>query len=156
MEYELQRFDKGIHFIMLDKKTVQRLTAGGNKRAVCRINDAIEFHCAVIPRKEMGHYVSIGMPVCKKLGIRKGDKVKATFSIDTAKYQFEMPEELQEVLDTDATADKVFHSLTAGNQRGLIQLVLLVKSPQKRVERALHIAEKIKNGVSAPQLVMKR
>ncbi len=66
-----------------------------------------------------------------------------------------MPEELEEVLNIDLDAHTKFHSLTAGNQRSLIYLVTQVKSSEKRIERALKIAEKIKNGVTAPRHIFK-
>jgi uncharacterized protein YdeI (YjbR/CyaY-like superfamily) len=67
-----------------------------------------------------------------------------------------MPEELKVVLEMDVEADKLFHKLTEGNQRGLMYLVTLVKSSDKRIERALLIAEKIKVGITAPRLILKK
>jgi hypothetical protein len=67
----------------------------------------------------------------------------------------EMPKELKEVLNTDMEADKVFHSLTAGNQRSLIYLISQVKSSDKRIERALKMAEQIKNGITSARAILK-
>ncbi len=144
-----------MHFLMLDKKTVLELTKNDNKRAICRLNDKIEFHCAIMPKKEGGHFVNIGLTICKKLKIKEGSKVSATFSVDKTAYQFEMPEELKEVLNTDQEADQIFHSLTEGNQRGLIYLVGQVKSSDKKIERALKIVERLKNGVTSPRVILK-
>jgi uncharacterized protein YdeI (YjbR/CyaY-like superfamily) len=82
--------------------------------------------------------------------------VSATFKPDDTEYQFPVPEELAEVLATDPDADKIFQHLTPGNQRGLMHLVNMVKSPDKRVERALLIAKRIKEGITAPARVMKK
>ena len=60
-----------------------------------------------------------------------------------------------QVLDTDVEAHRIFHSLTAGNQRGLIYLVSQVKSGDKKVDRALKIVEKIKKGVTSPKIILK-
>jgi hypothetical protein len=94
-------------------------------------------------------------PFAKKLNIKYGSTVKATFSMDNSKYQFDMPEELEEVLRTDPEANSIFHSLTKGNQRGLIYLVTQVKSSDKRIERALIIAERIKHGIVSPKMILK-
>lgn len=145
----------GMHYLMLEEKTVAALTKNGNKRAICSLNNQLDFHCAVMPRKEGGHYVVVGQKICKQLGIKQGSIVTVTFSIDDSEYQFEMPEELKEVLNQDPQADKVFHSLTAGNQRGLIHLVAQVKSTDKRIERALKIAERVKSGITSPMKVLK-
>lgn len=154
-EYTLERFEKGMHYIMLDKKTVARLPKHENKRVICKLNEQVEFHCAIMHKKEGGHFITIGLPICKKLKIKAGSKVTAVFSVDNSEYQFEMPEELQEVLHSDPDADRIFQSLTKGNQRGLIYLVTLVKSSDKRIDRALKIAEKLKQGLTSPRLILK-
>ena len=154
-EFVLEKFDSGIHFIMLDKETVLTLTQNTNKRVICKLNDEAEFHCAIMSKKEGGHFINIGLTICKKLKIKEGSKVSATFSVDKTEYQFEMPEEFKEVLDTDPEADRIFHSLTEGNQRGLIYLITQVKSSDKRIERALKIVERIKNGMTSPRTVLK-
>lgn len=66
-----------------------------------------------------------------------------------------MPEEFKEVLNSDQEADEIFHSLTEGNQRGLIYLVSQVKSSDKKIERALKIVARIKNGVTTPRVILK-
>lgn len=154
-EYILEKFDSGMHYMMLDKQTVDAFSKNGNKRILCTINDQVEFHCAIMPKKEGGHFINIGSTICKKLKIKEGSKVNAVFLVDNSEYQFEMPEELKEVLNTDPEADKIFHSLTAGNQRGLIYLVTQVKSSDKKIERALKIVERIKNGVTSPRIILK-
>jgi uncharacterized protein YdeI (YjbR/CyaY-like superfamily) len=60
-----------------------------------------------------------------------------------------------EVLASDPEADRVFHSLTEGNQRGLMYLVTQVKSSDKRIDRALKIADKIKQGITSPRVILK-
>jgi hypothetical protein len=156
MQYTVCKFASGMHYFMLDNKTVARVTKGGNKRAICKLNNKVEFHCAIMPKKEGRHFVNVGLAICKKLGLKEGSTVSATFSIDQTDYQFAMPDELKEVLDTDGKAKKLFHSLTEGNQRGLIYLVTQVKSVDKRIERALKIAERLKNGVTSPRSMLKK
>lgn len=152
-EFVMEKFDSGMHYIMLDRKTVLAITKNNNKRAICRLNDELDFHCAIMPKKEGGHFINIGLTICRKL--KEGSKVSATFSVDKTAYQFEMPEELKEVLDTDPKANEIFHSLTEGNQRGLIYLVSQVKSSDKKIERALKIVDRIKHGVTSPRLILK-
>jgi Bacteriocin-protection, YdeI or OmpD-Associated len=156
MEYIIQKFSNGMHYILPDVKIVSRLTKNGNKRAICKLNNTAEFHCAFMPKKEGGCFIIIGSALCKKLKIKCGSKVKAVFSADKSEYQFDMPEELKEVLNTDPAAHKIFHSLTKGNQRGLMYLLTLIKSTDKKIERALIIAEKIKSGITAPRLILKK
>jgi Bacteriocin-protection, YdeI or OmpD-Associated/Domain of unknown function (DUF1905) len=154
--YVLEKLPSGMHCIMLSDKTVKSLTKGDNKRAICKINDSLILHCAIMPRKAGGHFIVIGSKICKQLKIKSGSEITASFEIDKTAYQFEMPEELKIVLEMDETAHHLFHQLTEGNQRGLMYLVTLVKSSDKRIERALLIAEKIKAGITAPRLILKK
>lgn len=154
-EDQLEKFDSGMHFIMLHKSTVRSLTKNGNKRAICTLNETESFHCAIMSKKEGGHFINIGLTICKKLKLKKGATVTASFQINTSPYQFEMPEELAEVLDTDSKANEIFHGLTEGNQRGLIYLVGQVKSSDKKIERALKIAKQLKNGIVSPRVILK-
>ncbi len=153
--YTLKKFDGGMHFITLDDKTVQSLTKDGNRRVICKMNREVAFHCAILKKSEGGSFINVGLSICKKLKLELGSKVTATFQIDKTGYQFNMPEEFEEVLSTDLAASTIFHSLTEGNQRGLIYLVAQVKSSDKKIERALKIAEKIKNGITSPKIVLK-
>lgn len=108
-----------------------------------------------MPKKGDGYFVNIGQAICKKLKIKEGSTVTAALSVDSSEYQFEMPEELEEVLNTDEEANQIFNSLTAGNQRGLIYLVMQVKSPDKKIERALKIAARLKSGITSPRVILK-
>jgi uncharacterized protein YdeI (YjbR/CyaY-like superfamily) len=154
-EFVLEKFDSGMHFIMLNNDIVNALTKENNKRVKCKMNNEVEFHCAIMPKKEGGHFINVGLAICKKLKINVGSKVSATFSVDKTEYQFQIPEELKEVLKTDFEADKIFHSLSKGNQRGLIYLVAQVKSSDKKIERALKIVEKLKKGINSPKVILK-
>jgi hypothetical protein len=154
-QYQLEKFDSGMHYIMVDNSIVDSFKIIGDKRAICRLNDQIEFHCAFMPKKEGGHFINIGATICKKLKIKEGSTVTATFTTDKTEYQFEMPEELIEVMNLDSDANNIFHTLTEGNQRGLIYLVTQVKSSDKRIERALKITDRLKDGITSPRTILK-
>jgi hypothetical protein len=152
--YKLEQFDSGMHYILLDKPTADKFLGHDHQRVICHIGE-LSFHCAIMPKKGGGYFINIGASVCKQLQLKAGDTIKATFSEDLSAYQFEMPAELEEVLHTDEQAASVFQQLTPSNQRGLIYLVLQVKSTEKRIERALRIAHKIKTGITSPKLIFK-
>lgn len=144
----------GMCFILVPEKVSGALIKAGHKRVVCTINDN-SFHVALMPRKEGGHIIALGGSKMKTLKLKAGAVVNVTLEPDTSDYQFEMPEEFAEVLKSDPHAGEIFHSLTQGNQRSLIYLVAQVKSADKRIERALKIAEKIKHGVTSAMKVLK-
>jgi hypothetical protein len=145
-----------MHFVPVPANAVASLVKNGSKRVVCTINSTYKIHAALMPRKLTGDfYIYAGKALLKKAGLAAGAKLTIQLEADESTYQFDMPEELAEVLDTDSEAHRIFHALTPGRQRGLIQLVLMVKSTDKKIERALKIADKIKAGITSPQLVMK-
>ncbi len=153
--YIIQKMGAGyMHYIELTGDDVQRLTAAGNKRVVCRLNNQLDLHAAIMKTKEGMYYVMIGLKYLKQLKLTINSKVIAAISIDKTDLQFNIPEEFAEVIATDSKAKVIFDSLTAGNKRGLIALVNMVKSSDKKIERALLIAEKLKAGITSPQKVM--
>ena len=155
--YIIEKMGAGyMDYIRLDEKTVKRLTAGGNKRVVCILNGSLTIHAAIMKTKEGIHYIMVSAANQKKLGVKAGNKIMATIEIDKSELQFHIPEEFSEVMDTDPAAKKVFDRLTDGNKRGLVALVNMVKSTDKRIERSLKIAEKLKRGITSPQMVMKQ
>lgn len=156
MKFTIQKMGAGyMDYIELDAKTVKRVTSGGNKRVLCTLNGSLSIHAAVMRTKDGMHYIMISTANLKKLGIRSGSTVNAVIEIDKSELQFHIPEEFREVFATDAEAEKIFSSLTDGNKRGLIALVNMVKSSDKKIERALKIAERLKLGITAPQKMMK-
>jgi hypothetical protein len=155
MKSKLKKFSSGMHYFMVDKKIVDEFFKSGEQRVICRLNDAIEFHCALMPKKEGGHFIYVGSKIRNKLKLHAGDIVTTTFSLDNSELQFETPKEFTEVLKTDPEADKLFKKLTDGNKRGIVYLVMQVKSRDKRIERSLKIAERLKLGVKSPREILK-
>jgi hypothetical protein len=153
-EYILQKQKNGMHYIVVEPKLVNSFLKKGSKRAICKLNDAIEFHSAFLTRKEGENFIYIGSRICKKLKIKEGSKLKAEFYDDTSTYQFEMPEELESVFKKDKKANEIFQSLTKGNQRGLIYLITLVKTNEKRHLRAVKIAEGLKKGITSAKMIL--
>ncbi len=145
-----------MHFIPVPADAAALLIKNGNRRVVCTINGTHTMHAALLPRKGIkDYYIFTGKALLKKAGITAGTKLTIQLKVDDSDYQFEMPEELAEVLNTDSDAHGIFHALTPGRQRGMIQLVLMVKSTDKKIERALKIADKIKAGITSPPAVLK-
>lgn len=144
------------HAIPIAASVAAAFIANGNRRVICTINNAHTVHVALMYRKaEDDYYIYVGKALLKKAGLSAGEAIKIQLATDDSEYQFEMPEELAEVLATDADAHRIFHALTPGRQRGLIHLVAMVKKMDKKIERALRIADKIKAGITSPASVLK-
>jgi hypothetical protein len=153
MYNNIEKLSTGMHGIMVSPDSIKKLL--NEKRLLCTIN-GVAFHCALMGRKEGNYHIAIGATIMKKAGLKIGMVVNPVFKKDASEFQFEMPEALAEVLRTDEKANAAFAKLTDGNKRGLMYLVNNVKSMDKKIERALLIAEKIKHGISSPRLVMQK
>lgn len=149
----IDKLNSGVHYFLVAPTAVKKFA--GVKRVLCEINGE-SFHCAFMPKKEGGHYVTIGLRLMKKMKLTAGMAVKPKFSADESKYQFEMPKEFSSLLQQDKALQKVFKSLTPGNQRSLLFLIQQPKSVEKRIERSLLIGERLKLGIFNPKLILKK
>ena len=145
-----------MHYIWLPSQSVERYIKKDVKRIICTINGNHVIHSAIQRSKDGDYYIVIGAKTLSKFGLRNGTEIDIKLAEDKSKYQFKMPEELEEVLSTDLEAYEKFNGLSDGNKRGLISLVLQVKSIDKRIERSLKIADKLKCGIKSPQLIMRK
>lgn len=145
-----------MHFIRLDAATLTKMTRRGNKRVVCILNNSITLHAAIQKNREGTHFIMVAAKYLKQLKLKAGSTVQAVFSVDTSELQFPVPEEFTEVMQTDPDAQKIFNTLTAGNKRGLVALVNMVKSADKKIERALLIARKLRAGIRSPAAMLKK
>jgi hypothetical protein len=156
MPYILQKSASGSHFIEISNEAGLALkTRFGSNRLLVSIGQNAPIHAALLSKPPVDFYVHVGKMTCQKLKIKAGDLLEIEFAADDSEFQFEMPEAFQEVLDSDEEASEIFQKLTDGNKRSLIYLVNSVKSVDKKIERALKIAEKIKAGITNAQKIMK-
>lgn len=78
------------------------------------------------------HHLPLGVPMPVKL------------EPDTDQETWPLPEEMVEVLALDDEAQKYFNKLTEGKKRSITVYINQTNQPQRRVERALLIAENLK------------
>lgn len=116
----------------------------GSRRVVCVLNDTLTLHAAIMPHGK-GWVISMNKTNMKKLGLNVGSAVNVCISKDTSAFGLPMPDEFAEVLAQDEAAKNYFDALTAGKKRSLIHIVSGVKNIDKRIEKALMIAERLKD-----------
>lgn len=113
---------------------------GNNRRIFCKINDALEMQCALMPDGKGDYFININAANRKKTGLNEGDTATLTIRKDDSEYGMEMPEEFLEVLLQDELAHQHFLALTPGKKRTMIYIVLKVKNPEIRIKKAIVIA----------------
>jgi Bacteriocin-protection, YdeI or OmpD-Associated/Domain of unknown function (DUF1905) len=114
-----------------------------SRRVVYVLNDSMTLHGAIIPYGT-GWVMSMNKTNLRKLDLKVGSPVQVSMRQDNSEFGLPMPEELSEVLEQDAEAKNYFDALTAGKKRSFIHIVTGVKNIDKRIERALMLAEKLK------------
>ena len=113
-----------------------------SRRVVCTLGD-LEFPCAIMPLGT-SWMIMVNKDRQKKLGFTEGMSVEVGLRKDDSAYGMPFPEELQEVLAQDDIAQSYFEALTAGKKRSLFHLVNSVKNVDTRIERALMIAQRLR------------
>jgi len=155
MTSRIEKLDNGTHYFSIPEGySLPRHQS--NRRVLCTINSSVTFHCALMPKKEGGYYIYLGKSILKQLQQKMGEEIHFELKEDHSEFQFEFPEALKEVFRTDPDAEEKFNTLTDGNKRGIMYLVNQVKTIDKKIERSLRIAEKLKSGVTSPRLIMKK
>lgn len=155
MKVTVSVFPPSYHYIALGDRQAKQFLDKGHKRIVCTINKSYDLHCAIMRLKEGGYYVTLGGRVMKMLKLKAGQEIEVSLKADTSEWQFEVPEEFNEVLETDPDASRIFNKLTDGNMRGIIYLVTKIKSSERRIQKALDICEKLKRGITSTQKIQK-
>jgi len=130
--------------IIIPKAVVDKITADGNKRVLCTVNDHPYFHAGLMPKGDGNHFIILNKKRLKAYGLAKGEEVTVRLEKDTSKYGMEMPQEFQEVLDSDPEGETYFEQLTDGKKRNLIHLVAKVKNIDLKITKALIICDHLK------------
>ncbi len=144
----LEKTTTGYHFIVIPEDIAQQVIKAKNKRVRCLLNAETVIHCQLNFSVVEGYKVNISKRKFKTLGLVAGSQVQVQIAHDDSLYQAPMPEELQEVLDTDPEGFQCFEALTPGKQRSIIFRVASGKSIDTRINRSLKMIEKLKMGIT--------
>ena len=129
--------------ISIPSEIISKFPEKGRLRTIGTLNGA-KFSLAIQGRKNGTGFFMIGSALRRDAKITKGDPVEVEFSLCDPDF-LELPEELQEVLEQDEEAGKIFYGMTVGMQRSLAHYVSGVKNTDSRIKRALELAFKMKN-----------
>ena len=118
------------------------------KRVICKVNDFLNFQCALMPYGDGTYFLNFNQENRKKIdqsGLKDFDII---LEIDNSEYGLPFPEELKELLELDQEGNKVFNKLTKGKQRTLLHIIAKPKSLDIRIRKAITIVDylKVTNG----------
>lgn len=149
----------GTHSLAMPEALVTPFLERGEKRAVVLARfegKEVRFHAALQKRKG-AYWIMFSQKHQKALGLYPNDVFELRLEKDSSEYGAPMPAELEEVLRQDPEAEALFKGLTPGACRSIIYAVSRYKSPQRRIDLAFEICQRLKSGMrSGRELVMGR
>ena len=86
----------------------------------------------LIPWKERGWHFGLSQPMCQKVGVETGDRVR----VEMRRLGDAQPQELRELLQSDPKAQKAWNALSTGDRRDFVLFVADAKKPETRARRA--------------------
>lgn len=131
--------------LMVPTEIARQFLPLNDKRVICHLNGQLKIHVALMPKGDDTWFINVNKETRKKLKIEEGNELFVEIETDTTEYGMEAPEEFLELLQQDHEGNELFKQLTKGKQRALLQIVLTVKSSQKRIERSITIVEYLKD-----------
>ncbi|MBI1836835.1 MAG: YdeI/OmpD-associated family protein [Flavobacteriia bacterium] len=115
-----------------------------NHRVIISINDTISWQGGIVALGEGLGYITVSTARMKKLNLHLDDSVSINLKLDNSKYGFDMPEELEELLQQDCEGKRRFELLKPSIQRYIIYYIIQVKSTEKRLTRAIQLINNLK------------
>lgn len=134
----------GMHYLEVPKSAVQALGGSLRQRVRVRFGRTLEFRGGFMALGQGRAYISISKARLKAIGAKLGDRLKVRLEIDRETVGESLSDELRELLAQDAKGRARFEALTPGKQRMIAYYVGGVKSPDKRLERAIELIENLK------------
>ena len=143
---KLEKFDSDLwgHHIVVPTDIARQYIEGEDRRVICTLEGKEGIQCGLMPMGDDLWFINLNQKVRKKLKLEIGNTVHAELEKDRSEYGLPITEEFQELLEQDTEGNTLFHALTPGKQRNLLYIAQQVKSPDKRLKRAMVIMEHLK------------
>lgn len=137
-----------MHYITVHDDVLEAFVEDGeflyNQRFYITLNDVITWQAGTVSLGNNAAYITLSKARMKTLDVHYGDEVEVRLKKDSSEFGFDVPEEFTEVLRQDPEGNERFRAMPKGKQRGIIYLVLQVKSSDKRIEKSLFFIENLK------------
>ena len=142
----LEKFDSELwtYHVKIPYAIARNFLDDTGQRVIASLNHGEGIHCAIMAAGDDVYFLNMNADIRKKYQLTIGSNIHIALKPDTSKYGMPMPEELEAVLEEDATFNDYFDALTPGKQRNLIYIVNKVKDSDKRIHKSIVIAEHLK------------
>ena len=130
-------------YLELPADANEALALPPNSRVMLSIGD-ITLHRALRKSKNGYSYLGLNQQTVKQLKLIEGAELEIRLSPDTSRFGMDFPEEMQEVMAQDPEGEALFLALSDGSKRGFLHYVSSSKNSQTRINRALHIMNRVR------------
>lgn len=130
-----------LHYIDVPIEIAETLANKFPARALVTINGTT-FHGGVLRRKDGYYLIQMGKATLKKIKALRNDLVEVKIEPDQTTYGYELPEEMEALLEQDEDGRKIWEALNPGMKRSLLHYVNSAKSVDVRIKRSIHILKR--------------
>lgn len=128
-------------YIEVPNEIAESLSEKFPARALVTIHGAT-FHGGVLRRKDGYYLIQMGKATLKKIKASNQDLVEVKLEADLSTYGYELPEEMEALLEQDEDGRKIWESLNPGMKRSLLHYVNSAKSVDVRIKRSILILKR--------------
>jgi hypothetical protein len=130
-----------LHFIEVPIEIAESLFTKFPARAIITIHEN-SFHGGLLRRKDGFYLVQMGKATLKKIKASYQDLVELNIEPDQTTYGYELPEEMEALLEQDEDGRKTWEALNPGMKRSLLHYVNSAKSIDVRIKRSILILKR--------------
>lgn len=127
---QVERFDveAAWHFIAVPAEITDAVRAHKAGRYVITINDAVTWHCGLLPTGDQRWFVAVSQEKIAAAQTKLGGWVHVDLVTDHSKYGMAVPQDLQDCLNDDPEFVKRFDAMLPGKRRGRIHHIASAKT----------------------------
>lgn len=142
---QVKRFsmEGGMHYLELPNEAADEMRATGHKRWVCTIQDALTWHCGLLPTGDRTWFVVLSKAKMNAVEAHVGDWLNVDMVPDTSKYGMPLPEDLAELLADDPEFERKFDAMLPGKRRNAIHQIATAKSTETAAKRIIKLMESL-------------
>lgn len=123
--------------------THERMGLPRNSRVLIEFNGMI-MHRALRSSSNGYDYIGLTGAFLKKHKLVEDQSIEVSLKEDISEFGMDFPEEMQEVMAQDEEGSAMFYALNPGLQRGFLHYASSAKGVQTRINRALHIMNRLR------------
>lgn len=109
--------------------------------------NSTSFKTTLMPHGNGLHFMILNKEIRDKLKVTLGDQIEVKLEADTTSTEIIIPEDFQEVLYTNATANSFFEQLAPSHKKEYLAWISDAKKEETRQRRILQAVEKLKEKV---------